>query len=104
MKTTENFYCQDVVQVHTNIWYKDRVILLGDAGYCPSPFSGMETTSSLVGAYVLAGEINRNTENLDQALENYDKTLRPFVNEIQKTSLFLLRQGLPMIQWGFSIC
>lgn len=90
MKTTEILYCQDVVQVRTDIWHKGRVVLLGDASYCPSPFSGMGTTSSFVGAYVLAGEINRNTENLDQALENYDKTLRPFASEIQKTSPFLL--------------
>jgi 2-polyprenyl-6-methoxyphenol hydroxylase-like FAD-dependent oxidoreductase len=74
MKTTENFYCQEVVQVRTDTWHKGRVVLLGDAAHCPSPFSGMGTTGSFVGAYVLAGEINRNTENLPQAFANYDET------------------------------
>ncbi|KAG2171498.1 hypothetical protein INT43_009159 [Umbelopsis isabellina] len=34
------------------------------AAYCPSPFNGQGITASLVGAFVLAGEINRNTQNL----------------------------------------
>jgi 2-polyprenyl-6-methoxyphenol hydroxylase-like FAD-dependent oxidoreductase len=103
MKTTENFYCQDVVQIRTDAWSEGRVVLLGDAAYCPSPFSGMGTTGSLVGAYVLAGEINQNPDNLPQALANYDKTLRPFVQEIQKVNPFLLRLGIPETQWGISI-
>ncbi|MES2792318.1 MAG: FAD-dependent monooxygenase [Planctomycetota bacterium] len=103
MKTTENFYCQEVVQVRINTWYQGRVVLLGDAAYCPSPFSGMGTTSALVGAYVLAGEINRNTENLPDAFANYDKTLRPFVNEIQNVNPFLLRLALPDTQWGIAV-
>ena len=103
MKTTENFYCQEVVQVRTDTWHKGRVVLLGDAAHCPSPFSGMGTTGSFVGAYVLAGEINRNTENLPQAFANYDETLRPFVNEIQKVNLFFLRLAFPETQWGIAI-
>ena len=103
MKTTENFYCQEVVQVRTDTWHKGRVVLLGDAAHCAAPFSGMGTTGSFVGAYVLAGEINRNTENLPQAFANYDKTLRPFVNEIQKLNPFFLRLAIPKTQWGIAI-
>ncbi|WP_348643364.1 FAD-dependent monooxygenase [Rhizobium laguerreae] len=54
------FHSQEVVQVRTDTWYKGRVVLVGDAAYCTSPFSGMGVSGSLVGAYVLAGEINRN--------------------------------------------
>ena len=103
MKTTENFYCQEVVQVRTDTWHKGRVVLLGDAGYCPSPFSGMGTTASFVGAYVLGGEINRSGEDLPQALASYDEKLRPFVNEIQKINTFLLRLALPITHWGVAI-
>ena len=103
MQTTENFYCQEVVQVCTDTWHKGRVVLLGDAGYCPSPFSGMGTTASFVGSYVLAGEICRNPENLELAFENYDKTLRPFVKEVQKISPFMVRLGIPLTEWGIAI-
>ncbi|KAI8578328.1 hypothetical protein K450DRAFT_266119 [Umbelopsis ramanniana AG] len=104
MKTTENFYCQEIVQVRTDTWYKNRVVLLGDAGYCPSPLSAMGTTASFVGAYVLAGEINRNSEDLPQAFANYEKTLRPFVDELQNINLkLLLGLGLPQTQLAITI-
>ncbi len=103
MKTTENFYCQEVVQVRTGTWHQGRVVLLGDAAHCPSPFSGMGTTGSFVGAYVLAGEINRHSENLPHAFASYDETLRPFVNEIQKIKPFLLRLAIPDTWWGIAV-
>jgi 2-polyprenyl-6-methoxyphenol hydroxylase-like FAD-dependent oxidoreductase len=103
MQTAENFYSQEVLQVRTNIWSKGRVVLVGDAAYCASPFSGMGVSGGLVGAYALAGEINRNAENLNQAFANYDKALRPFVNEIQKVNPFLLRLGIPKTQWGIDV-
>lgn len=103
MKTTENFYCQEVVQVRTDTWYKGRVVLLGDAAHCPSPFTAMGTTGSFVGAYVLAGEICRNADDLPRAFENYDKTLRPFVHEIQKLNPALLRLGIPKTRWAISV-
>ncbi|KAJ2958117.1 hypothetical protein NQZ79_g6225 [Umbelopsis isabellina] len=103
MKTTENFYCQEVVQVRTDTWYKNRVVLLGDAGYCPSPFSAMGTTASFVGAYVLSGEINRNSQDLPQAFANYQQILRPFIDEIQNVKLSLLKIGFPQTQLGISI-
>ncbi|KAI2777527.1 FAD/NAD(P)-binding domain-containing protein [Daldinia loculata] len=103
MKTTENFYCQEVVQVCTNTWSKGRVVLLGDAAHCASPFSGMGTTGALVGAYVLAGEIDRNPDNLPQAFANYALKLRPFVDEIQHIKPALIRLGMPDSWWGIMI-
>ncbi|CAO1597564.1 hypothetical protein XANCAGTX0491_001371 [Xanthoria calcicola] len=56
MATTDNFYCQEAIQIHTDTWSQGgRVVLLGDAAYCPSPITGMGTTGAFVGAYVLAG-------------------------------------------------
>ncbi|KAH8690440.1 hypothetical protein BGW36DRAFT_306503 [Talaromyces proteolyticus] len=103
MKTTQSFYCQEALQVRSETWHKGRVVLLGDAAYCPSPFSGMGTTGSLVGAYVLAGEINRSSDDLPGAFKKYDKTVRPFIEEIQKINPFLLRLGIPDTAWGIAI-
>ncbi|KAK6949545.1 hypothetical protein Daesc_009628 [Daldinia eschscholtzii] len=103
MKATENFYCQEALQVRTNTWSKGRVVLLGDAAHCASPFSGMGTTGALVGAYVLAGEIDRNPDDLSQAFASYDQKLRPFVDEIQNIKPGLVRLGMPESQWGIVI-
>lgn len=103
MMTTPNFYSQEVVQVRTDTWYKGRVVLVGDAAHCASPFSGMGVSGSLVGAYVLAGEINRNTGDLARAFALYDKTLRPFVNEIQNVNPSFLRLGMPKTRFGINV-
>ncbi|KAE8551210.1 hypothetical protein EYB25_007446 [Talaromyces marneffei] len=102
MKTTESFYCQEAVQVHIESWHKGRVVPVGDAAHCASPFSGMGTTGSFVGAYVLAGEINRHSDDLPQAFANYEK-LRPFVNELQRVSPTLIRLFMPETQWMIHI-
>ena len=63
----------------------------------------MGTTSSLVGAYVLAGEIARSSDDLSQAFKTYDEKLRPLVNVIQDVNLLLLRLAVPDSQWAISI-
>ncbi|MFE7314006.1 FAD-dependent monooxygenase [Streptomyces sp. NPDC057555] len=96
MRTSPFFYSQEVVQVRTDTWSKGRVVLVGDAAHCASPYSGMGISGGLVGAHVLAGEINRHPGDLPTALANYDRTLRPFVDEIQGgVNPRLLRLGMP---------
>ncbi|WP_031465905.1 FAD-dependent oxidoreductase [Sciscionella sediminilitoris] len=96
MAKSESFYSQEALQVRTDTWSKGRVVLLGDAAHCASPYSGMGASGALVGAYVLAGELDRHTDDLPTALANYDSTLRPFVNEIQASvKPRLLRLGMP---------
>lgn len=103
METTDNWYCQEVVQVNTETWHSGRVVLLGDAAHCPSPLTGMGTTSSLIGAYVLAGEIAQNSEDLHRAFRNYDEKLRPVIQETQHVNLSWLRLAVPDSQWAISI-
>ncbi|GAA2600441.1 FAD-dependent monooxygenase [Winogradskya consettensis] len=100
MQTTESFYSQEVLQVRTDTWSQGRVVLVGDAAHCASPYSGMGISGGLVGAYVLAGELNRNPDDLPAALANYDTTLRPFVDKIQaEVKPQLLKLGMPMHQF-----
>ncbi|MFI9271166.1 FAD-dependent oxidoreductase [Kitasatospora sp. NPDC052896] len=99
MVETESFYSQEVVQVRTDTWSQGRVVLVGDAAHCASPYSGMGISGGLVGAYVLAGEINRHAHDLPTALANYDTVLRPFVDEIQAAvKPRLLRLAMPTNQ------
>lgn len=96
MKDAPFFYSQEVLQVRTDTWSKGRVVLVGDAAYCASPYSGMGVSGSLVGAYVLAGELSRNPTDLPGALANYASALRPFVDEIHTTvKPGILRLGMP---------
>lgn len=41
MKQADDYYVQQIAQVKMDSWVKGRVALVGDAGYCPSPISGV---------------------------------------------------------------
>lgn len=103
MNSTSNFYSQEVVQVRTGTWYRGRVVLVGDAAHCASPFSGMGVSGSLVGAYILAAEINNCAGNLAHAFAGYEEKLRPFVEKIQDVKPALLRLGMPKTKLGISL-
>lgn len=103
MRTTDFFYSQEVTQVRIANWSAGRVALVGDAGYCPSPYSGMGTSAALVGAYVLAGEINRSAEDIPAAFANYRATLQSFVDNVQaEVNPKLLRIGFPQGRLGIN--
>ncbi|WP_413755018.1 FAD-dependent monooxygenase [Streptomyces sp. MMBL 11-3] len=97
MKDSPFFYSQEIAQVRIDSWSKGRVALAGDAAHCASPYSGMGISGGLVGAYVLAGEVNRSPGDLTAALANYERVLRPFVDEIQgEVNPRILRIGMPL--------
>lgn len=83
MEKSEDFYLQEVAQTKMPSLTKDRVALLGDAAYCPSPISGEGTTLAFVGAYILAGCINKYPD-YREALSKYEQDVRPFVEKGQK--------------------
>jgi 2-polyprenyl-6-methoxyphenol hydroxylase-like FAD-dependent oxidoreductase len=78
-----DFYFEAIGQVKMPRWSRGRVALVGDAGYCASPISGMGTSLALVGAYVLAGELARHDDHRD-AFDSYEAVMRPYVAQAQK--------------------
>jgi 2-polyprenyl-6-methoxyphenol hydroxylase-like FAD-dependent oxidoreductase len=62
MPDAPDFYFDSLNQVRVDRWWRGRVVLIGDSGYCGSPLAGMGTAMSLVGAYVLAGELAEATD------------------------------------------
>ena len=91
MHESEDFYMQHIAQIQLKRWSSGRVTVVGDAGYAPSPFTGMGTSIAFIGAYVLAGEISRQPDDIPAALESYERVLRPYVERIQK-----LPPGIPV--------
>jgi 2-polyprenyl-6-methoxyphenol hydroxylase-like FAD-dependent oxidoreductase len=83
----DDFYFDSFLQVHMPGWTSGRVALVGDAGYCASPLSGMGTSLSLVGAYLLAGELgpadSLDAQRIQAAMQGYQTKMRPYVNKCQ---------------------
>jgi 2-polyprenyl-6-methoxyphenol hydroxylase-like FAD-dependent oxidoreductase len=64
--------------VHMDRWSSGRAVLIGDAGYCPTPLTGLGTSLALVGAYILAGELAAAPDHR-AAFASYEKIMRPYV-------------------------
>lgn len=82
--TADDFYFDAITQVHLDRWSSGRVVLVGDAGYCPSPLTGMGTSLALVGAYVLAGELALAAGDHAAAFAAYERRMRPYVKQGQQ--------------------
>ncbi len=87
----DDLYFDSIGQVHAPRWSNGRVALVGDAAYCASPVSGMGTSLSLTGAYVLAGELASHVDPRD-AFRGYERIMRPYVDQAQR-----LPPGVPRI-------
>jgi 2-polyprenyl-6-methoxyphenol hydroxylase-like FAD-dependent oxidoreductase len=83
----DDFYFDSFLQVRVPAWTSGRVALVGDAGYCASPLSGMGTSLALVGAYLLAGELGPansfGAQSIQEALHRYEAKMRPYVDKCQ---------------------
>lgn len=78
----DDLYLDGISQVIAPRWSEGKCAMVGDAAYCPSPLSGMGASLSIVGAYVLAGELSRHKTHT-AAFNAYEKLMRPYVTEIQ---------------------
>ncbi|HEX2772930.1 MAG TPA: FAD-dependent monooxygenase [Micromonosporaceae bacterium] len=79
MPDAPDFYFDSICQVHVDRWWRGRVALVGDAGYCGSPLAGLGTSMSLVGAYVLAGELAATPDDHEAAFARYQDEMRDYV-------------------------
>ncbi len=79
-----DLYFDAVSQIRMERWSNARAVLLGDAGYCPALLSGQGSTLAMVGAYILAGELNVALGDHELAFPQYEQAFRPMVTQEQK--------------------
>ncbi|MGW0050229.1 FAD-dependent monooxygenase [Nocardia cyriacigeorgica] len=79
-----NFYLDSLSVVHMDSCIRDRVALVGDAGY-GNTLAGFGTGLAIVGAYVLAGELALADGDHTVAFARYDEIMRRY-NKIAGSS------------------
>jgi 2-polyprenyl-6-methoxyphenol hydroxylase-like FAD-dependent oxidoreductase len=84
-------YFDSIAQVHLDSYARGRVCLTGDAAWCASPRSGMGTTLAMVGAYVLAHELQAAAGDYASAIDRYQRLMAPYVARCQKLALDALK-------------
>ena len=84
MRAAPDFFFDSMGQVRLDHWSAGRTALVGDAGYCPTPLTGLGTSLALVGAYVLAGELAAARGDHRTAFTRYEEVIRSYVAQSQK--------------------
>ncbi|HEX2810564.1 MAG TPA: FAD-dependent monooxygenase [Kineosporiaceae bacterium] len=109
-RTAGDFFFDSMGQVHLDRWSSGRTALIGDAGYCPTPLTGLGTSLALVGAYVLAGELAAAGGDHMVGYHRYEQIMRPYVTQAQRlppggvsgyapTSAFGIRARTASMRW-----
>jgi 2-polyprenyl-6-methoxyphenol hydroxylase-like FAD-dependent oxidoreductase len=93
MAEADDFSFGSSGQVHLDRWSRGRVALVGDAGYCAAPTSGMGTSQALIGARTLAHQLVAAGGEYGSAFAAYETRLRPYVADNQEKC----RQAVAML-------
>jgi len=99
MKETDDFYFHTIALVKMDRFHKGRVALTGDAAWA---VMGSGTTLALIGPYVLAGELAR-ADDIARALVNYDKVMRPYVDQAHKIPSWGPKALQPATRFGIAL-
>lgn len=111
LDSAEDLYVDWLRQVVCPTWHRDRVVLLGDAGWCVTPIGGGGTSLAITGAYVLAAFLSQAGAGAhDEALSRYEEWMRPLVEKAQdlppgtpRIATPETRAGVQALRWGSRI-
>ncbi|MEL6525328.1 MAG: FAD-dependent oxidoreductase [Chloroflexota bacterium] len=78
-------FWDNMTQIQMPQWYKGRVIVIGDAAYCPTLISGQGASMAMAGAYFLSEAIDT-TNHPIVAFQHMDERLRPHIDNIQQSA------------------
>jgi 2-polyprenyl-6-methoxyphenol hydroxylase-like FAD-dependent oxidoreductase len=86
LEICNDLYFDSISQVCMPAWSRGRIVLVGDAAYCPSLLAGEGAGFALAGAYLLGGELQRASGNHLTAFRAYEQRFRPFIERKQQSA------------------
>jgi 2-polyprenyl-6-methoxyphenol hydroxylase-like FAD-dependent oxidoreductase len=91
----DDLYFDSVSQIRMENWVKERIALVGDAGYGPGAAVGGGSSLAVVGGYVLAGELAEAMDDPARGLQNYQEALRETVIASRQIALANVKYLMP---------
>lgn len=79
LETADDLLFDSVEQVHMDSWHRGRVVLVGDSAWCVTLYAGMGASSGMAGADLLGTMLERDPRNVERALAEWERTLRPYI-------------------------
>jgi 2-polyprenyl-6-methoxyphenol hydroxylase-like FAD-dependent oxidoreductase len=86
LDATEATLFDSVEQIRLPSWHRGRVVVIGDAAWCLTLFSGMGATSGLLGGTALGDALAAHPDDIEAALTAFEAEMRPFVAKHQRTA------------------
>ena len=89
LDAADDVYFDRVSQIRMESWSHGRVVLLGDAAYCPSLLAGEGSAFAMAGAYLLARFLAESGGDHVAAFRRFEEAFKPFVTGRQKSAVRL---------------
>jgi len=77
------FFMDKMGMINASNLHNGRLVLLGDAGFCPTALSGMGASLSIYGAKALAHYISEYPDDILTACDSYNILMQPIVEKFQ---------------------
>lgn len=103
LEDASELYFDAVSQIEIPRWSQGRVVLVGDAAWCPSLLAGEGSSFAMAGAYILAGALERFAGDHAAAFAHYEHTFRPFMTEKQKSARQFVASFVPATRVGLAL-
>jgi 2-polyprenyl-6-methoxyphenol hydroxylase-like FAD-dependent oxidoreductase len=103
LESCDDLYFDSVSQIHVTAWSKGRILLVGDAAYCPSLLAGEGAGFALAGAYFLAGELQRASRDHVVAYRAYEHRFRDFIERKQQSAQQFASSFTPKTRLGLFV-
>lgn len=94
----ENYLFDSVHTVDMPTWSKDRVVMLGDAAWCLTLYSGYGATSAMHGAAQLGRRLTAagtDPQRIAAALADWEADLRPFIGKHRRLTAIKSQAFVP---------
>jgi 2-polyprenyl-6-methoxyphenol hydroxylase-like FAD-dependent oxidoreductase len=95
LESAQDLLFDSVEQVHMDSWHRGRVVLVGDSAWCVTLFAGMGVSAGLAGADLLGTMLGRHPEDIEAALTEWERTLRPHIVVFQRLGMKQRRFFVP---------
>lgn len=83
LERSNDYLFDSVQQVRMRKWHKGRVVLLGDAAWCLTLYSGMGAASAMKGGAELSHALAAHPNDVGGALAAWESALRPLIRKFQ---------------------
>ncbi|HJP85889.1 MAG TPA: FAD-binding domain [Gemmatimonadaceae bacterium] len=95
----DDFYFDSCSQTRMAEWSRGRVVLVGDAAYCPSLLAGEGSGLAMAGAYALTDALCVTGENYLAGFARYQDRFKPFVDKKQRAATRMAWWFAPRTKW-----